>query len=414
MEGKYDYDVIVVGAGPGGSSCAALLGKKGYNVLLIDKAKFPRDKTCGDAVSGKSLRVLRELGIDKQIEKVQHAPVRGVIFSSPKGVQIDIPFRGKTYEGDREPGYCCKRIYMDNIFFTTAKKTKGVKTLEEFQVTGPIMEGQQIIGVKGVYVKSKKPDEFRAKLIVGADGAHSVLARKTGCVTTPDPKHSCAAVRGYYKGVSGPEDRIELHFIDEVLPGYFWIFPVGNGEHNIGLGMLIKDMQGRHVNLKGLMLNAIKTNPLFKERFKNAKPSSEIRAWNLPLGSYRQKVHGPGYLLLGDAASLVDPFTGEGMGNATASAKIASEIIDQAFRVDNFSENMLSQYSENLWAELGSELKTSYNLQRAGKWKFLLNLVIDKAAKKPEVREFIGGTFTNEEAKRELYSPMFYIKLLLT
>ncbi|VVC02716.1 FAD binding domain protein [Candidatus Burarchaeum australiense] len=134
-ESSGSYDVIIAGAGPGGSSCAALLGRKGHKVLLLDKAKFPREKTCGDAVSGKSLRVLRELGIDKEIEKVPHAPIRGVVFSSPKGVVVDIPFRGKNLPGEKEPGYCCKREIMDNLFFTNAKKTKGVTALEEFQIT---------------------------------------------------------------------------------------------------------------------------------------------------------------------------------------------------------------------------------------------------------------------------------------
>ncbi|VVC02714.1 Digeranylgeranylglycerophospholipid reductase [Candidatus Burarchaeum australiense] len=266
--------------------------------------------------------------------------------------------------------------------------------------------------MKGIELKGKKEREFRAKILVGADGAHSVIARKTGCVTEPDPRHSCAAVRAYYTGVAGPKDRIELHFIDEVLPGYFWIFPVSKTEHNVGLGMLVKDMQGKHVNLKEVMFNAIEKNALFKPRFKNAKLSSEVRGWNLPLGSRRQKVHGNGYLLVGDAASLIDPFTGEGVGNATTSAKIASLVIEKALKLNDFSEQMLSEYADNLWAELGSELQTSYNLQRAGKWKFLLNLVIDKAANRPEVREFIGGTFTNEDAKKQLYSPLFYLKLL--
>jgi len=408
------YDAIIVGSGPGGSSCAALLGRKGYNVLVLDKAKFPRDKTCGDAVSGKSLRVLRELGIDLQIEKVQHAPIHGVVFSSPKGVQVDLPFKGKNTSGGKEPGYCCKREIMDEIYFQTAKKTKGVKIIENFQVTDIIHEGQRVVGVKGIYTKDKKPAEFTAKVIVGADGAHSVIARKTGCVTVPHPKHSCAAVRAYYKGVKGPKDRIELHFIDEVLPGYFWIFPVGNDEYNIGIGMLVKDMQGRHVNLKEMLFKAIENNKLFKERFKDAKLISEVKGWTLPLGSHRQKMHGSGYVLIGDAASLVDPFTGEGMGNATMSAKIASEVIDKAIKSNTYSEELFSEYPKKLWSTLGSELQTSYNLQRAGKWKFLLNLVIDKAANKQDVREFIGGTFTNEEAKKELYSPLFYLKLLFT
>jgi geranylgeranyl reductase family protein len=410
MAGKSDtYDVIVVGSGPGGSSCAALLARKGYSVLLLDKAKWPRDKTCGDAVSGKSLKVLKILGIDKKIPKMQHSEIRGVIFSSPKGDVVDIPMKGGA--DAPAPGYCCKRFVLDNIFHETAVATDGVTSMDEFQISDLLWDGDRVAGVKGASLKDKKEQEFRAKLVVGADGAHSVVARKTGCAT-PQPKHTCSALRAYYKGVKGPTDRIELHFIDDVLPGYFWIFPVGNDEFNIGLGMLASDMQGRNVNLKEVMLKAIESNPLFKDRFKDAKPSSEIKGWSLPMGSYRQKMHGNGYVLIGDAASLIDPFTGEGIGNATNSALIASEVIDAALKANNVSEAMLKAYPARLWKEMGPELQTSYNMQRAGKHKFLLNLVIGKAAKSADVREFIAGTFTNEEAKKELYSPMFYLRML--
>jgi len=409
-ESGSSFDVIVAGGGPGGSGAAALLGKLGYNVLLLDKMQFPRDKTCGDAVSGKSLRVVRELGIDKLIEKSPHGEIRGVIFSSPKGVAVDIPMKGESTAP--APGYCCRREVLDDLIFQTAKKYASM-VVENFQITGLLKEGEQVVGVKGIHLQTKQNYEYRAKVVVGADGAHSLVAKETGRYSN-DPNHSCVALRAYYKNVKEVTDRIELHFIDEVIPGYFWIFPVEKGYSNVGVGMLVSDMQKRNVNLKDSMLKAIENNPLFKERFKGAELEGDIKAWTLPLGSYRRNCAGPGFVLVGDAASLIDPFTGEGIGNALTSAKIASEVIASALKSNDFSANKLSEYNTRLWKELGPELKTSYNMQRWGTHRWLVNMVIDKAARSAKMREFIGATFTNEEAKKEFTHPLFYLKLLLS
>ena len=127
---KKEYDVIVVGAGPGGSTCATFLGQKGYKVLLLDKAKFPRDKTCGDAISG-SLKTQERLNLTPAVERNSHAKVNGVIFSSPKGDVLEIPFKGT--------GYVCRRYIYDNLIFQKAKSS-GIDVIQEFTVTDLIKE----------------------------------------------------------------------------------------------------------------------------------------------------------------------------------------------------------------------------------------------------------------------------------
>ena len=119
---KTEYDVIVVGGGPGGSSTAMFLKKNGVqSILLIDKAKFPRDKICGDAFSGKSVGIAKELGIIKDFDKVPHEGVYGVLFSSPKGDVVDIPFPGSERKTQTKPGFVVKRINGDNVIFQNAK-----------------------------------------------------------------------------------------------------------------------------------------------------------------------------------------------------------------------------------------------------------------------------------------------------
>ena len=134
----------------------------------------------------------------------------------------------------------------------------------------------------------------------------------------------------------------------------------------------------------------------------------------MPLGSTHRKNHGNGWVLIGDAASLIDPFSGEGVGNAMTSGKIAAKHIARALKENDISEANLSLYDKELWETIGPELRTSYNLQKLGRSKLLLNIVIDKAATKPKVREAISGMLANEEAKTQLISPLGLIKLMLS
>jgi geranylgeranyl reductase family protein len=410
-----EFDVIVVGAGPAGSTCASFLAKNNVKVLLLDKAVFPRDKTCGDAISGKSLGILRELGWEKEIESLNHGKIFGVTFSSPNGTLVDIPFsknakKGK-YKNESGKGYALKREIYDNFLFQKAKKL--CTAIEGFTVTDVLLEEGKVTGIKGFDSKTKEEKEFKSKIVVGADGSTSIIATKLG-LNKLDFNHHITALRTYYKNISGLKGTIEIHFINSMLPGYFWIFPVGNNQANVGVGIITKDLKNTKLDLQKAMFDAIQNDPLFKERFKNSEMVSPVKGWTLPLGSKRRKIHGNGFVLLGDAASLIDPFSGEGVGNAMTSAKIASQTILKALKENNFSESFLKEYEENLWKEIGQEIKTSYLLQRIGRIKFLLNFIVGKAAKKKEVQEVISGMLANEEAKKEFVSPLFYLKLLFT
>ncbi|HLC48750.1 MAG TPA: geranylgeranyl reductase family protein [Candidatus Norongarragalinales archaeon] len=402
------YDVIIVGGGPGGSTCAAYLGKMGHSILLLEKQKFPRDKTCGDAVSGKSRSILRDLGITDIVENVPHFKVFGVMFSSPDGTTVDIPIpqdRGIDY------GYCLPRYVYDNLLFQYAKKL--VASMEEFEVTDVIKEGDKVVGVRGLDKKAGTQKEFRAKIVVGADGATSIVARKLG-LADPKPEHICGGIRAYYKGVKGLTKSIELHFVDSLIPGYFWIFPEADGMANVGAGMLTSDMQKKHVNLKDEMMRILKENPKFKDRFEGAElVEGSIKGWNLPMGSIHRKAAGEGFVLLGDAASLIDPFSGEGVGNAMTSGKIAAATIHKALGANDFSEKMLSEYDKNLWNAIGHELHNSHKMQRYGRIRWLLNMMMHKAERSEWLRKELSTSLLDQHARQELSSPLFYLRVLL-
>ncbi|MCC7571010.1 geranylgeranyl reductase family protein [Candidatus Micrarchaeota archaeon] len=401
---KNFYEAIVVGGGPGGSVAAMYLARNGVDTLLVEKAKFPRDKTCGDALSGKSREVLEELQLDKKIVEVPHAITTGVLFSSPKGDSVSIPF--KNDKGEIIPGFICRREILDNLIFQEAKKQ--VSTLEEFEVNSLMFENEKVVGIVGKYKGEER--KIKAKVVIGADGVYSTVARTAGALET-NPDHICGAVRAYYKNVKGVTNDIELHFVDSVIPGYFWIFPCDNGMANVGLGIIDSEIIKKKINLARLMEDVVQNHPMFKERFKDSEQVTPIKGWKLSFGSKRRKSYGDGWALVGDAAGLVDPFTGEGMGNAMYSGKVVAETIAKS-KQNGWNSEIMKEYETALSNKLDAELQQSYKMQRWGKHTWLVNYIIGRASKSETVRNYIASTITTADAKQEYFNPLFYLRLL--
>jgi len=402
---KTDYDVIIVGGGPAGSTCAIYLSKYGYDVLLVDKTKFPRDKACGDGISGKSQSILKELGLFDGLAKIEHKKCDGAIFYSPDGIKIEL---------NRSVGFTSKRAVYDNFLFESARKF--ATALEGFNITGLIFENNQVVGIKGMDADTKQEMTFKAKVVVGADGANSVVANKNG-LNKFESKHRASALRIYYKNVKDLSTKFEVFFFDTMMPGYFWIFPLENNMANVGSGMLVSEMQKRKISLQDMTLKEIQNNPILAERFKDAElVEGSIKGWNLPFGSFHRKLYGNGFVLLGDAGSLIDPFTGEGIGNAMYSAKVAAQVIDEAIKANDYSERILKKYDKLLWKEIGKELKTSYMLQVIGtallKFKWLRRFLFKKAAKKQSLINAVSAAFLyGDDAKKP--SPWTLLKDLI-
>ena len=334
------FDAIIIGAGPSGTIAAMYLAKAGKNVLLIDKAKFPRDKICGDAQGRKAAKILKELEIYEDYTKISGQKIYGITLSSPNGKAVDLDVEDRK---NPAPGYCHKRMIFDSFLFESATKTFKVN-FRIFNVMDILVENGKVSGVIGKN-ENGQDETLAAKIIFGCDGANSVLARKFNLSKNPS-EHFIVATRGYYKNVKGLNDRIEIHMIKDLIPGYFWVFPLPDGEANVGLGMIVKDKIEKGVNLVDAQNKVIAENPLFKERFKEAKLQGQILAWNLPVASYHRKCYGNGFLLLGDAASLIDPLSGEGVGNAMISGRVAAQIAMEALQKNDFSENFLRKYEK--------------------------------------------------------------------
>jgi flavin-dependent dehydrogenase len=236
-------------------------------------------------------------------------------------------------------------------------------------------------------------------------------SRKLNALQTDDD-HLCAGIRCYYENVGGMIDQIELHFVKEALPGYFWIFPLPNGKANVGIGMVVSDMKKKKINLQKVMFDIIENNPTFKDRFKNAKRTTEVKSWLLPFASKRVKMSGDGYVLVGDAASLIDPFTGEGIGNALTSGRAASAAIVEALNKNDVSASSLAKYETLLMADIEKEVKDNYKLQKMVKGEFLLNLIVGRAKKSKYVQGVISNALINPDAHSTLSDPLFMFKAL--
>ena len=400
------YDIIIVGGGPAGTSAALYAHKMGLKTIILDKSTFPRDKICGDALSGKSVKYMRELEVLDEVSNLNGSTIRRITFGSPSHKQFDIHLNNPQNKGDIKEGYVIPREIYDNFLFEKAKEVTEI--IENFNVNDLLYENNKIIGISGKH--KKEVHQIYAPLILGCDGAKSTIARKLG-FHTEDQENTAIAIRCYYEGVKGLTDQIELHFVDEVLPGYFWLFPAGDNIANIGLG-LSKKFAKKDERKLSQILDEVTASPYFKDRFSNAKKLEKPKGWSLPLGRIQRPSYGDGFMLLGDAAGLIDPFTGEGIGNAMASAKFAVEVASEAKKNNDYSKDVLSKYHKLVWDELGSELRTSTKLQNLSNYRTLLNIVINKASRNKDIQDIISGMLTKEISKDKLSNPLFYLKVL--
>lgn len=406
----HDVDVVIVGAGPAGCTAAIYAQRLGLKVVLLEARSVPKDKICGDAVAGKCIPILRELGLLEAVVAAPHGYSQGVVFSSPKGDTVHITFNPPGAK-QKTDGYVVRRKVFDEILFRKVQEELPPDLIRlQFKVASLVREGSKVVGVVGEQYGTGVAETWRAKVVIGCDGYRSIVSRETGAYER-DPMHWCSALRQYWEGVEGLTEAIEVHFVEDIIPGYFWIFPLEDGKANVGLGMLDHDIKARDVDLRALMAKAIE-NPLFKQRFANAKPLERPVQWELPLGSKRRKMFGDGWMLAGDAAGLIDPFTGEGVGAAMHSGKMAAHAAKEAIDAGDLSESFLKRYDERFWAYLGPELMLSHKLQQIGRRKWLLNWVLGKAARSEYVREQISGMLANVIPKKTLASPLFYLKVL--
>lgn len=325
MPAAHDADVIVVGAGPGGSAAAYHLAQSGLNVALLEKTTFPREKVCGDGLTPRAVKSLVAMGIDTS-QTAGWIHNKGLRIHGG-GVRLEIPWPELASFPDY--GLVRPRLDLDYLLVQQAVKA-GAQLHEATTVNGPLLDERtgRVVGVT-----AKDGREFRAPLTIAADGVSGRLALSLG-ITRREDRPMGVAARRYFASPRTNDDYLEswLELRDqngELLPGYGWVFGVGDGTSNVGLGILNTTDAFRHTDYRVLMERWLSTLPA-EWQFTQEHATGPVRSGALPMGFNRTPHYARGLLLIGDAGGAVNPFNGEGIAYAMESGQLAAEVASQA------------------------------------------------------------------------------------
>ena len=328
-----DAEVIVVGAGPAGSTVATYLARSGVDVLLLEKTEFPREKVCGDGLTPRGVKQLIDLGIDTS-EDAGWVHSRGLrILTGDLTLELDWP------DLTSYPPYGVSRTRhdFDDLLAKLAVKA-GARLYERTTVTGAITDTTgRVVGVEAKVGPERTPVNYRAPLVLACDGVSARLALSVG-IQKNEKRPMGVAVRQYYKSPRHDDPFIEGHLElwdksdprdPKLLPGYGWAFPLGDGTVNVGLGMLSTSASFRNTDYRALLRQWLDGTPE-EWGYREENAIGKVGGAGLPMGFNRTPHYRDGLLLLGDAGGMVSPFNGEGISAAMESAQIAAEVVVQA------------------------------------------------------------------------------------
>ncbi|MBN2293426.1 MAG: NAD(P)/FAD-dependent oxidoreductase [Pirellulales bacterium] len=338
------YDAIITGAGPAGTSTAHILGRRGYRVLLIDKKTFPRDKACGGGITFKSRKALQKLGLWDTFRKTSPFCAHGYSLYSSDMSEITIR---RHDDNDQAAIHITRRGDFDNLLLEAAKNCKNVTFLDGCTAEELLMDNGQ---ARGIRLSGCGHTELHAPLVIDATGVNAALAAKAGMLYS-GPGTCALAVRGYYSGMRNLSNVIEIYFDENVLPGYYWIFPLSPTEANIGCGSFQHIIHKRGLNLRKLLENFLSTHPIAANKAQVATLRGKLRGGRIPLAMEhdRSRVAG-GFMVVGDAAGFVNPVTAEGIAFALDSGIMAAEAGADALQRGDLSRDSLQAY-DRLWME---------------------------------------------------------------
>jgi geranylgeranyl reductase family protein len=347
------YDALVVGAGPAGASAAYWLARTGRRVLVVDKKRFPREKTCGDGLTPRAVRQLHDMGLAEPLSGYQRY---GGLRSMAHGVTLELEW--PAHPDFPDYGYVVRRRDLDEMVADRAVKA-GATLWPATEAVDAVVEGGLVTGAAVHRRETGSTEVVRARYVVVADGANSRFGRSLGAAR--DRSYPMGmAIRGYFESPFHDEPWIESHLDlrdrdGNHLPGYGWIFPVGDGTVNVGAGLLDTYTGFKSVNTSKLMEAFVATAP---ERW-GISPATSCGppvGGKLPTGGSVTPKVGPTWIIAGDAAGSINPFNGEGISYAYETGRMVAGVVDEALAGDGLA---LSRYPDRLEEVYGAYFRVA-------------------------------------------------------
>jgi len=390
------HDVVIVGAGPAGSAAAYYLATAGFDVLLLDKAEFPRDKTCGDGLTPRALAVLDDMGVLDTL--LQHGcRVAELDMISPSGDSVTVPIPSPGHE--HKYLLIVPRLILDDIL-----RQRAIAAGAAFQGMVEVMDlrgaGSQI-QVAGL--QRGQAVTFQARLAVVATGASLKLLRRIGLV-----RHKpvmMVAARAYFEGLGEQGGHVQCHFDGVTLPGYGWVFPLSPSSANVGAGVIPAGLFRRPNPVHSHRAFSLFTrSPSLQKMMQTARQVGPLRGFPIRVDFDRSLTFGERVLLAGEAAGLANPLTGEGIDYALESGRIAAEHAAVMLSKDDLTSSRFARYDREL---RGRFQRTIVGARRLGDLymnPFLLNRMVKVARRNPDIGSLIGDVTVGNRGLDEMLS----------
>src|SRR5919205_2434086 len=380
-------DLIVVGAGPGGSATAYHAARNGLEVLLLDRQEFPRDKPCGDGLMPHAAGEISLMGLGDWLDEPHHGKFSGFSMYTQTAF-----FRQKVSPTIYGPhGYVIAREETDSRLLDRAKEA-GADFQSGVRATRLLRSpAGNVTGVEAI--SSGETLSYEAPLVVAADGVGGFAGEGM------KSHQNAVARRQYFKGVSGPE-KDHLHVfatkdMNEHGAGYGWVFYFGDGRANVGAGVSTKTLARTGRNLKDFFDRFLE-EPEMADWLENAEPEAPAKSWSLKMGMWGAKRYAQGLMTVGDAASMIHPISGEGVGYAIESGRLAASFAHEARARDDYSASTLSGYERQLRRKRAKEHLSGYALTNLVPNLQMLEPLFKACEKDPDARRTLVEGFTGD------------------
>ncbi len=407
-----DAEVIVVGAGPAGAATAFFLSRSGVDVLLLDRARFPRDKPCAEYLSPQASRLLDDMGVLAEVERLGAAHLTGMRVRAPNGVAVHGRFAASHgFTGFRDRGLAVRRLVLDALLVRAAQGA-GARLREQVRVVDlDFASGGSRAGVSGVVVRDAAGGmrTVRAPLVVGADGLRSVVARRAHLGAHGWwPKR--VALVTHYCGVEGIGDCGEMHVFDG---GYVGLADVGMGVTNVALVVGAHESPAMAGDAAGFLARRLARVPAIAPRLRSARRVSPVRA----VGTFNwraRRAWAPGVVLVGDAADFFDPFTGEGIYAALRGGELLAHYARDAVRAPDQrgAQDALRAYEKARRREFGGKWTVERAVGLAVAFPFLINHAARSLAARADLADLLVGVTGDFVPAREVLRPGYVWHLI--